>query len=844
MREKSNRIIRITNIVAIVLSAIVAILLPLIYFGLSYQYESAVLESEAETFSNLISGTISANPIFWRYERDRLEELLSRHSSPKYKESHRIVDLRGGLITSNLVKVETPVLIRSHDLFDAGNVVARIEVHRSARPILKRTFLLSVLGLVIGLTVFVFLRIVPLRAFVRTLKLLYESEEKFRAITSTAVDGIIVMNNQGHIVYWNPAAERLFGYTQQEAIGKELHLFLAPFKYHGKFKNGFDKFKTTGKGPAIGKTVEFTALRKDGKEVPIEVSTSAIKIKEEWHAVGLVHDITERKHAAEEMVKLYEEIKSEAETSKSLLQLVETLNTSLEEKELVRKVLDFSPGYLKFTNMGLFFYDERLKNFIFEGGYGLSFAEEDILKSIIFKAGDFLAIDKIINGELVIIDNAKESMMISNDLIEVFDMNSALLVPISFRGKVSGMMCGNYKTIKKIERKDLALLKGLADGIGIALQNSKLFRESNDRLIELTNKIDTINAMAQLDREILSSIDKFSIIRTAITLTSRLIPCDRAAVSLKDDDSYMTVTEWGFGKFTNKIYDIKDSRFNDIEMIQGSLFIPEISEESVNYSYYQEQNDLGIKSAMIIPLVSKGEMLGFIDVGSAYYGRLTTEHLSTAEKIASQITVALEHVRLYEDLEQLLLNTVTSLISIIDAKSPWTNGHSERVTKYAIEIAREMGLSEKEINHIKMCGILHDIGKIGTYDDLLNKPDKLTAEEYELVKKHPGKGADIIAPIKQLSSVIPGILHHHERYDGKGYPMGLKGDNIPLCASILSVADSFDSMTADRPYRKSPGREFAISELKRCSGTQFDPKVVEVFLRALAKSETSDVIYY
>lgn len=837
MREKSNRIIRITNNVAIVLSAIVAILLPLIYFGLSYQYESAVLESEAETFSKFISGTISANPDFWRYERDRLEELLSRHRLLKYKEAYRIVDLGGGLIASNPVEVEAPVIIRSHDLFDAGNVVARIEVRRSARPILKRTFLLTVLGLVIGLTGFVFLKIVPLRAFAGTLELLYESEEKFRAITSTAVDGIIVMNNQGHIVYWNLAAEKLFGYTQQEALGKELHLFIAPLKYHGTYKKGFDKFKTTGQGPAIGKTIEFTALRKDGTEFPIEVSTSAIKVKEEWHAVGLIHDITERKHAAEKMVKLYEEIKSEAETSKSLLQLVETLNTSLEEKELVRKVLDFTPGYLKFNNMGLFFYDERLKNFIFEGGYGLSSAEEDILKSLTFKAGDFPAIDKIINGEVVIIDNAKESMMISNDLIEVFNMNSALLVPISFREKLSGMICGNYTTIKHVEPRDLALLKGLADGIGIALQNSKLFRESNDRLIELTNKIDTINAMAQLDREILSSIDKFSILRTASILTSRLVPCDRVAVSLKDGDINMTVTEWGFGKFTDKTYDIKDSRFNDIKMIQGPLFIPEISEESVNFSYYREQNDLGIKSAMIVPLVSKGEMLGFVDIGSAYYGKLTTEHLSTAEKIASQVTVALEHLKLYEDLEQLLINIVTSLISIIDAKSTWTKGHSERVTNYAIEIAKEMGLPEKDINHVKMCGILHDIGKIGTYDELLNKPDKLTAEEFELVKKHPEKGADIIAPIKQLNSIIPGILHHHERYDGKGYPLGLKGDDIPLCASILSVADSFDSMTADRPYRKSPGRKFAIAELKRCSGTQFNPKAVEMFIRVLEKSD-------
>ncbi len=249
MKDNSKKIIRTTNVMAIILSAIGAVLFPLIYFGLSYQYESAVLESEAQTFSYFLSGKIGENPDFWKYERDRLEELLSRHFSGDHDDSRRIVDLTGSLIASNSAAVEAPVIMRSHDLFDAGNVVARIEVRRSARPILKKTLPLSALGLVIGLAVFVFLRMVPLRALTGTVKLLYESEEKFRAITATAVDGIIVMNNQGKIVYWNPSAERLFGYTQQEAIGKDLHLFLAPLKYHGTYKNGFDKFKITGRRP-------------------------------------------------------------------------------------------------------------------------------------------------------------------------------------------------------------------------------------------------------------------------------------------------------------------------------------------------------------------------------------------------------------------------------------------------------------------------------------------------------------------------------------------------------------------------------------------------------------------
>lgn len=191
----------------------------------------------------------------------------------------------------------------------------------------------------------------------------------------------------------------------------------------------------------------------------------------------------------------------------------------------------------------------------------------------------------------------------------------------------------------------------------------------------------------------------------------------------------------------------------------------------------------------------------------------------------------------YKELENLFIELIIAMVNALDAKSPWTKGHSERVTNYALEIAKEMGLEDEYFEHLRLCGMLHDIGKIGIYDGVLDKPDRLTDEEFELVKTHPAKGVEILSHIKQLSNIIPGILHHHERYDGKGYPEGLMGEDIPLCARILAVADSYDSMTADRPYRPAPGKEYAISELKRCSGTQFDPEVVEAFLKVIGRGE-------
>ncbi len=159
------------------------------------------------------------------------------------------------------------------------------------------------------------------------------------------------------------------------------------------------------------------------------------------------------------------------------------------------------------------------------------------------------------------------------------------------------------------------------------------------------------------------------------------------------------------------------------------------------------------------------------------------------------------------------------------------DGHSVRVMEYAVAIGKALGLSGKNIETLKMAGLLHDIGKVDTCASVLEKQGGLTSSEYELVKLHPVHGAEMLCKSDTLLRVAHVIRHHHERYDGTGYPDGLKGDSIPFLSRVLYVADAFDSMTADRPYRKAPGKDYAVSELIRCSGTQFDPAVVMEFLK-------------
>jgi putative nucleotidyltransferase with HDIG domain len=179
---------------------------------------------------------------------------------------------------------------------------------------------------------------------------------------------------------------------------------------------------------------------------------------------------------------------------------------------------------------------------------------------------------------------------------------------------------------------------------------------------------------------------------------------------------------------------------------------------------------------------------------------------------------------------------VIAFANAIDAKSPWTMGHSERVASYALALAKEMRVDEHDLAMLKIGSLLHDIGKIGTYDVILEKVDPLTEEEWNLIKMHPVKGAAILKPIVQLQEVMPIIRHHHERIDGKGYPDGLQGEEIPLLAKILCLADSYDAMTAERPYKRAMSKKDAISHIRLKAGTQFDPKIAEIFLRVLGNS--------
>jgi HD-GYP domain-containing protein (c-di-GMP phosphodiesterase class II) len=238
------------------------------------------------------------------------------------------------------------------------------------------------------------------------------------------------------------------------------------------------------------------------------------------------------------------------------------------------------------------------------------------------------------------------------------------------------------------------------------------------------------------------------------------------------------------------------------------------------------------KQLIAVPLQRQEQLLGVLfGIDKTTGGEFDSVDSKLLNSIANESAIYLENANLFDDVHGLMMGLLHSLTSAVDAKDAYTCGHSERVALLSRHLAIQAKLSDAQVERVYMAGLLHDVGKIGVPEAVLQKTGRLTAEEFEQIKKHPEIGARILDDIKQIKDIIPGVLHHHERYDGKGYPGGLAGEDIPLMGRIICLADCFDAMTSSRTYRKALPLEVALTELRRCSGTQFDPRLTEAFLQ-------------
>jgi putative nucleotidyltransferase with HDIG domain len=346
-------------------------------------------------------------------------------------------------------------------------------------------------------------------------------------------------------------------------------------------------------------------------------------------------------------------------------------------------------------------------------------------------------------------------------------------------------------------------------------------RHSFEELTTLYRLVDIITEAKTLERVLNSLLD----------LASELISCAGAILFLADEKTQEL--DVALKRNISKKMDNKINLQNKKKVIEWALkkgrtiALPDIEEE------VDESEKV---TFVLVPLIAHDKPVGLLDIiTDTPEGDITSRDLSLLTILAKQAALAIENVKLYESMKKDQISIIRALASTVDAKDHYTLGHSQKVSEYSAIIAEDMGLSERDIETIKYAALLHDIGKIALPDDIIKKPSRLTDQEFEIVQKHPNIGAKIIKEIEALAPMVPIVLHHHERCDGKGYPDGIKGDDIPLGARIVHVADAYDTMVSARAYRDMLPPELAISELRKNAGTQFDPKVVDVFITSLRK---------
>ncbi|MCK9283089.1 MAG: PAS domain S-box protein [Rhodocyclaceae bacterium] len=494
---------------------------------------------------------------------------------------------------------------------------------------------------------------------------LMESEEKFRNMAESAQDGIVVVDQDGQVTYWNPAAERMFGYLQEAIVGRNLHNLIVPQRYHAAYHQGWPAFRRSGEGQIVGRVTEMVGMKQGGEEFPVELSISAAQVKGQWTAIGIIRDITERKAAERTLRQTNRFLKTLSRCNETL---VHAENETALLQDMCRVVVE-------------------------EGGFSaawVGYVEHDPRKSIRVVAKSGANAERFLSAlDLTWAEDARGQGPIGrlarSGIMQTLDDTAAAPVPAAWR--------------------ELAI-------------------------------------------------------------------------------------------------------------------------------------DCGIRSVIALPLQVEGQLLGGLVIYSAEVGTFSGDEIAPLTELAGDMAFGIATLRARvkqaestRKLEKSLEATVQAIATTIEARDPYTAGHQKLVSRLAVAIGSEMGLSKDRLAGLQRGAEIHDIGKIYIPSEILNRPGRLSAIEFSLIKTHPEVGYQIIKDVDFPWPVADMILQHHERIDGSGYPHGLKGDEILLEARILAVADVVEAMMSHRPYRAALGIDAALEEIARSSERSLDRAAVESCVR-------------
>lgn len=427
--------------------------------------------------------------------------------------------------------------------------------------------------------------------------------------------------------------------------------------------------------------------------------------------------------------------------------------------------------------------------------------------------------------------------------------HNVLCLPLKAQGRViSVVQLFDHPPESPYTQGDIDFLGVLVNDLALKVENAQLLDSTRQMVARL-------RALLDVGVELGATLDRDRVLHLILERLGELLNVEAATIFELDEETGELVLCAGTRISPEHLGKIRVPAGKGIAgwvaQHQETVLIPDVRPDPRFYPKVEEQTDLVTRSMLCTPLVIQEQVTGQEGlvrqrvVGVAQVlnkrgdGTFTPADVEIFEGLASQAALAMERARLYRQISDMFTSAIMALTEAMEAKDAYTEGHTRRVTQTSVVIAEEMGLPQADVIRIRTAALLHDIGKIGMPDAILNKVGQVDGQEREIIRRHPLDGERILQPLQHLGEVIPGVAQHHERYDGTGYPRGLRGEEISLDGRIIAVADTFDAMTSSRPYRQALPPERALAELREQAGRQFDPQVVAAFMQAWEKGRIS-----
>jgi PAS domain S-box-containing protein len=620
----------------------------------------------------------------------------------------------------------------------------------------------------------------------------------------------------------NDAAIRHYGYTREEFLQMTIK-DIRPLEDIPRLIDAMPEASLTGSSGV------WRHRKKDGALIDIEITSAVLKFAGREARHVLANDVTERKRAEEA-------VRRNAERAEALARVAHRLNAQLDLEAVLTAVCEETTGALNVPAAFVLLYDDKRGLLKYVGGIGMPAGQ----------AGRIKPLPRSLYEEDI---QSKHLVRVVSDVRPISGwLDTELLAAANLRTVASAIMLREEQLVgiltistigeaRQFRKDELALLKGLADQAAQAITNARLFEETNRHLQQ-------VQALRNIDSAITASLDLRLTLNILVGEVISQLGVHAATVLLLNSSTQTLECAAARG-FSSQAIEQSSIRLGEghagkAALDRRTVLIPNIAETDEDSIRAPLLKAEGLTAYFGVPLIAKGQVKGVLEVFHRTLLDPGQEWLDFLETLAGQAAIAIDNATLFNDLQRSNVDltmaydtTLEGWSRALDLRDKETEGHTLRVTETTLGLARALGMSQSEMVHVRRGALLHDIGKMGVPESILLKPGPLTEDEWVIMRLHPVYAYDLLSPIAYLRPALDIPYCHHEKWDGTGYPRGLKGEQIPLVASIFAVVDVWDALRSDRPYRLAWPEERVREHIRSLAGTHFDPTVVAKFLELI-----------